>query len=258
MASIKALCLPCQWQGLSRPAILMQEHWQVIVQAKEDWFARCAEHERSGDDSSLKAQQWLKTTSLHMATITGAQTDRMTRDDGWRFLSIGRHIERLGFLASALAYGFETGSVHTAGGFDAMIALFDSTITFHAQYQQSRDPAALLALLVLDRDNPRSLAWVADTLRGRIAKLAGSAPDELCALSLRIPEPGNWGLAQLCETQPDHTRQASAAPDTVPGYFYALNDLLLQCENAASHVSEQISLTYFTHSCENKHRAGHQ
>ena len=52
--------------------------------------------------------------------------------------------------------------------------------------------------------------------------------------------------------------QASAAPDTGPGYFYALNDLLLQCENAASHVSEQISLTYFTHSCENKHRAGHQ
>ena len=83
----------------------------------------------------------------------------MTRDDGWRFLSIGHHIERPGFLASALAYGFETDSVHTAGGFDAMIALFDSTITFHAQYQQSRDPAALLALLVLDRDNPRSLVW---------------------------------------------------------------------------------------------------
>ena len=41
-----------------------------------------------------------------MAAMTGAQTDRMTRDDGWRLLSIGRHIERLGFLASALARGF--------------------------------------------------------------------------------------------------------------------------------------------------------
>jgi hypothetical protein len=32
-----------------------------------------------------------------------------------------------------------------------MLALFDSTITFHARYQQSRDLAALADLLVLDR-----------------------------------------------------------------------------------------------------------
>jgi uncharacterized alpha-E superfamily protein len=50
----------------------------------------------------------LKTASDHLAAITGAQTDRMTRDDGWRLLSIGRHIERLGFLASRTALGFET------------------------------------------------------------------------------------------------------------------------------------------------------
>eukprot|EP01036_Dinobryon_divergens_P003284 gene3284-4319_t len=92
----------------------------------------------------------------------------MTRDDGWRLLSIGRHIERLGFLAASLAQGFETGSVQTEGGFEAMMVLFDSSITFHAQYQQSRDLAALIDLLVLDRDNPRSLAWVAHTLRARL------------------------------------------------------------------------------------------
>jgi hypothetical protein len=110
-----------------------------------------------------------------MAAITGAQTDRMTRDDGWRLLSIGRHIERLGFLSRSLTLGLETASVHCEAGFEAMVALFDSTITFHAQFQQSREMAALVDLLVLDRDNPRSLAWVAHTLRGRLAKLAGSA-----------------------------------------------------------------------------------
>ena len=92
--------------------------------------------------------------------MTGAQTDRMTRDDGWRLLSIGRHLERLGFLALALARGFETGAVHDEGGFEAVVALFDSTITFHAQYQQRDDMPALFDLLVLDRDNPRSLGWV--------------------------------------------------------------------------------------------------
>ena len=234
---------------------LSQEHWRVIMRAEEELFSSCAEHTRAGDYSSLDALRVLKNTSDHMAAITGAQTDRMTRDDGWRLLSIGRHIERLSFLASALLRGLETGSIHTDGGFEAMISLFDSTITFHAQFQQSRDIAALIDLLVLDRDNPRSLAWVTHTLRGRLAKLAGSEPDELCALSLRVPDPKTWRLEQLCEAQVLPTLPGSEA-GAAPGYYFALNDLLLKCTAAAYNVSEEISTTYFTHSGKTKQSLG--
>lgn len=234
---------------------LSQEHWRVIVRAEEELFARCTAHALSGDYSSLDTLQVLKSTSDHMAAITGAQTDRMTRDDGWRLLSIGRHIERLGFLASALARGLETGSVHTDGGFEAMVALFDSTITFHAQYQQSRDLAALIDLLVLDRDNPRSLAWVAHTLRGRLAKLAGCEPDELNGLAQRVPDPAAWNLAKLSEAVPSDA-PAGSGSETDPGYFYALNDVLMQCMSAAFNVSEEISTTYFTHSGQTNQSVG--
>lgn len=230
---------------------LSQEHWRVIVRAEEELFARCTAHTRSGNYSSLEALQVLKNTSDHMAAITGAQTDRMTRDDGWRLLSIGRHIERLSFLASALLRGLETGSIHTDGGFEAIVSLFDSTITFNAQFQQSRDLAALIDLLVLDRDNPRSLAWVAHTLRGRLAKLAGSEPGELHALSLEVPDPAAWSLEELCESQPVAIPQGNSGT-----YFFALNDLLLQCTAAAFRVSDAISTTYFTHSGETKQSVG--
>jgi uncharacterized circularly permuted ATP-grasp superfamily protein/uncharacterized alpha-E superfamily protein len=235
---------------------LSQEHWRVIVRAEEELFERCREHARAGDYSSVQALQILKNTSDHMAAITGAQTDRMTRDDGWRLLSIGRHIERLSFLATSLARGFETGSVHTAGGFDAMISLFDSTITFHAQFQQSRDMTALIDLLVLDRDNPRSLAWVTHTLRGRLAKLAGSEPTELSALSLRVPDPTAWSLGQLCEAQTLAAQADKRNTAGESGYFFALNDLLLQCSAASLHVSDAISSTYFTHSGESNQSVG--
>ena len=228
---------------------LSQEHWHLMMRTEEELFAHCDENAAQGDYSSVKALQILKQTSDHMAAITGAQTDRMTRDDGWRLLSIGRHIERLGFLAASLLSGFQSGSVHTTAGFEAMLALFDGTITFHAQYQQSRDLAALLYLLVLDRDNPRSLAWVAHTLRGRLAKLAGSAPGELSSLALRVPDPASWNLVQLCEAQPPSDATAEEA-GAGPGYFFALNDLLLQCTAAAFSVSNEISATYFTHSSE--------
>ncbi|MBV5298523.1 MAG: circularly permuted type 2 ATP-grasp protein [Rhodoferax sp.] len=218
---------------------LSQEHWRIITRAEEELFARFADHSRRGDRSTLQALQILKDTGEHMAAITGAQTDRMTRDDGWRLLSIGRHIERLAFLSSSLSRALSCNSLESDGGFDAMIELFDNAITFHAQFQQSRDMAALIDLLVIDSDNPRSISWVAHTLRGRLAKLAGSEPAELGALSIKVPNPNAWGLAQLCER--GHDAESASR-------YSLLRDVLYHCTDAAHQVSEDISATYFTHS----------
>jgi uncharacterized circularly permuted ATP-grasp superfamily protein/uncharacterized alpha-E superfamily protein len=234
---------------------LSQEHWKVIVNAHEEFFRRCAAYQNEGQYQTPDALRVLDSASGYLAAITGAQTDRMTRDDGWRLLSIGRHIERLGFLAASLKLGFSTGSVHDASGFEAMIALFDSTITFRAHYQQSHDVAALLDLLVMDRDNPRSLGWVAHTLRGRLARLAGSAPGELAALSLNVPNPDLWDLEDLCcadmEHTPEETLTAEQGPTSTP-----LQQLLEQCTQSAYAVSDDISAVYFTHSGEAKQSLG--
>ncbi len=227
--------------GASVRERLSQEHWNLMQRAEDRFFHSCTAHMSSGDYSAVEALSTLKTASDHLAAITGLQTDRMTRDDGWRLLSIGRHIERLGFLSAALKLGFETGSVHQDGGFEAMVALFDSTITFHAQYQQSRDVAALVDLLVLDRDNPRSLGWVVHTLRGRLAKLAGSEPDQLGLLSHSVPDPDTWRLEPLCD---------GGIMVDGKGFYAALDQLLHECGHASYQVSEEIGATYFTHSGE--------
>ena len=176
----------------------------------------------------------LDAASIELAAITGAQTDRMTRDDGWRLLSVGRHIERLCFLAPALGSSFETGAVHDNGGFEALIALFDSTITFHAQYQLSHEIPALLDLLVLDRDNPRSLGWVLQTLRGRLEKLATNLAETAEPLASWLPSPGLWQLDPLCEQDEE-------------GQHAALLAMLASTTQAAWRVSDHISLRYFTH-----------
>ena len=225
---------------------LSQDHWNQIVRAENDFLRRSAEQagEKSeGGYGTGAALRLLESASTALAAITGAQTDRMTRDDAWRLLSIGRHIERLGFLSSALAAGFQTGSVHEVNGFEAMVALFDSTITFHARYQQRRDVATLVDLLVLDGDNPRSLAWVALTLRKRIARLAGSAPNKLTALSYELPDPDSWTLEGLCDPGPD-------------GRYSALVDLFSACEAAAYHVSDAIGTRYFTLTSESVRSVG--
>ena len=222
---------------------LSQEQWNVIVRAEQEFTRGCRILTEDGDYSPVEALRVLETLSGHTAAMTGAQTDRMTRDDGWRLLSSGRHLERLGFLASALGWAVETDAWLDEGGFEAVVALFDSTITFHAQYQQRHDIPALLDLLVLDRDNPRSLGWVAQTLRGRLAKLAGSAAGEVPDIALTVPDPQQWSLEAMCERDAD-------------GRYATLLDLLQKCTDAAYKLSDDLGARYFTHSGEARHSVG--
>jgi uncharacterized circularly permuted ATP-grasp superfamily protein/uncharacterized alpha-E superfamily protein len=217
---------------------LSQEHWSMIVRCEEELFTRCHQHTARGDFTAAAALRMLKSSSDFLAAITGAQTDRMTRDDGWRLLSIGRHVERLAFLAGALSRALELGTLQSDGGFEAMLDLFDSTITFRAQYQQSRDITALTDLVVMDLDNPRSLAWVAHTLRGRLAKLAGSPAGVLSPLSLKVPAPEDWDFSS------DHARSSDLLEPV------SLLELLDTLRASAFNVSDDISTTYFTHSGE--------
>ncbi|WP_427911560.1 circularly permuted type 2 ATP-grasp protein [Ramlibacter sp. MMS24-I3-19] len=207
------------------------EQWNLVVRADQDFLRGCQQGLQDGEYSTVEALRLLEALSGHTAAMTGAQTDRMTRDDGWRLLSTGRHLERFGFLASALAMAFTTGAVHDDAGYEAVVALFDSTITFHAEYQQRHDLPALIDLLVLDRDNPRSLAWVAQTLRGRLARLEGSAPGQVPGIALTVPDPAGWTLDALCRTE-------------------TLLPLLDDCARAAWQLSDDLGARYFTHSTE--------
>ena len=222
---------------------LSQEHWNVIVQAEEDLLARCTEATRSGDFSALEAMRLLETTSTATAAMTGAQTDRMTRDDGWRLLSIGRHVERLGFLSSALARALASGATATTGGFESVLSLFDSSITFHSQYQQGRELPALLDLLVLDRDNPRSLGWVAHTLAGRLAKLAGEAKVQDTPLAREVLQPARWSLEEICAVDGE-------------GKHADLLKRLEGCVQSAYDISDAVGAIYFTHSRDAKTSVG--
>lgn len=249
---------------------LSQEQWHMIVRTEADFFQRCSIFSSVGQSqtqsqggqsqqqtsqylleySSVEALRALESASGFLSAMTGAQTDRMTRDDGWRLLSMGRLIERLNTLAGALVRGFETGSVFEEGGFNAMVALFDSTITFHAQYQQRRDIPALLDLLVLDRDNPRSLGWVVQTLRGRLAKLAGSAPGDMPELAMELPDPGSWALADLCA---DMQTEGDGEGHCHDG---RLVELLRQCCDAALDLSDTLSRRYFSHAASGSQSLG--
>ena len=232
---------------------LSHEQWQLIAKAQADFFHRCKTFNRPDipagntsqpalDYSSAQALRALESAGAFLAAMTGAQTDRMTRDDGWRLLSIGRLTERLHTLSAALRQAFETGAVFEEGGFNAVLTFFDSTITFHAQYQQRQGIPALLDLLVLDRDNPRALGWVVMTLRGRLAKLSGNAPVNLPDLTATLADPGEWSMEDLWRESADSTLAADWQRQSAH-----LTGLMDQLSQSARELSDAISRRYFSH-----------
>jgi uncharacterized circularly permuted ATP-grasp superfamily protein/uncharacterized alpha-E superfamily protein len=223
---------------------LSPEHAQMLQETESQFFDAwpSAHAQQAGRVAPTPlARRCLQQTSQRLAALTGFQTDRMSRDDGWRLLSMGRHIERLDFLAGALALAIEARVLKEQAGFDALLCLFDSTISFHAQYQQSRTPQALVELLVSSADNPRSLAWVAQTLRARLRRLEHLAQGATHGLAALLPEPA----ADAALLWPVH----SASPQ-------ALTALLAHYRRSAREVAEGLSGLFFTHSGQAAHSVG--
>ena len=231
---------------------LSPEHWRLLEQAESRFFqlAKVPALPQSSSDAlpdTVEVQRLLADTSQMLAALTGAQTDRMSRDDGWRLLSMGRHIERLEFLSHALSEALQLGLIEEQAGFDAVLDLFDNTISFHAQYQQSRTPQALVDLLVNDPDNPRSLGWVAHTLRSRLKRMGHLADGATLELALDLPDWHGMNAESLWPIGASHTSNNLPWP---------LQNTLAECQSAARQISDQLCTLFFTHSGEARYSVG--
>jgi uncharacterized alpha-E superfamily protein len=89
-------------------------------------------------------------------TLSGFALDGMTRDEGWRFMSVGRRIERLWFICLALKIALQQ---EKQTGLDWLLEVADSIITYRSRYMSAPEWLPTLDLLILDQANPRSVAF---------------------------------------------------------------------------------------------------
>jgi uncharacterized circularly permuted ATP-grasp superfamily protein/uncharacterized alpha-E superfamily protein len=172
--------------------------------------------------------------AMQLAAVTGAQTDRMTRDHGWRLLTVGRLIERLVGMARAFGTLLDATALQSASGLDLLLELFDSTITFRARYQRHEDLLALVDLLVLDDANPRAFAGTLRRLRTELSKLPGS-PELLVALRQHLPAEGaGLTLAEL--------RDASDADVRA-----CVSRIAARLQQAGTRLSDDVGQHFFAH-----------
>jgi uncharacterized alpha-E superfamily protein len=121
--------------------------------------------------SAIDTIEILDLIGVQLVALVGFQSDRMTRDLGWHMLTVGRLAERLINLSEILTAFFAHAAVYTPRGFETLLILFDSSITYRTRYQRQQDIPALMDLLIADVTNPRSFGCILETLRVEIAHL---------------------------------------------------------------------------------------
>ncbi|MDB6001797.1 MAG: molybdopterin oxidoreductase [Rhizobacter sp.] len=217
--------LGAQLKQLARVAFTLRDrmsadNWRTLNQLLADpVFAR--------GESLPMALAWLDRAVTTMMTLSGFVLDGMTRNTGWRFLSIGRRIERLGSLCTMLQVATRHGR---AAGLDWLLDLGDATVTYRSRYLVAPEWMPVLDLLIRDEGNPRSVAFQVKGLGEFIARLESvHGPFGSHALT-----DGQRALAELSarDLDPESPRLA---------------DTLDQLASAARLLSDELSLKFFSH-----------
>lgn len=173
------------------------------------------------------ALAWLDRAVTSMITLSGFVLDGMVRGTGWRFLSLGRRIERLGALCTGLQAAAADGR---GSSLDWLLELNDSAVTYRARYLVEPEWMPVLDLLVRDEANPRSVAFQVKGIADYVEKLE--------ALH------GRFGSDVLASG-----RQMLAALDAfdLDPESPRLAQTLTELGRAAHRLSDEMTLKFFRH-----------
>jgi uncharacterized circularly permuted ATP-grasp superfamily protein/uncharacterized alpha-E superfamily protein len=184
-------------------------------------------------------REGLDRTVIHLSAFGGLVADSMTRGQGWRFLDMGRRLERALQVTIMLRSTLVAVNGPEPPLLEALLEISDSAMTYRRRYMSHLETAPVLDLLVADEANPRSLAY-------QLAALAENI-DHLPKLDLA---PGRSDAQRIILTALTRLRVAeigrlSRADQS--GYRPELEDLLARIEADIPLLSDALTRNYFSH-----------
>ena len=106
-----------------------------------------------------------------ISAFSGLVQENMTQLAGWRFLELGRRIERA-LLTCRLTRCFAQ-AVAPDGELDVLLELADSQISYRQRYVMIAARAPVIDLVMLDPNNPRSVVFQLDRIETHLGVLPG-------------------------------------------------------------------------------------
>jgi uncharacterized circularly permuted ATP-grasp superfamily protein/uncharacterized alpha-E superfamily protein len=188
---------------------------------------------------------------ITLAAFGGLTVESMTRSAGWRFLDMGRKLERALHTITLLRSTLSTVTKNEGPLLEAVLQVADSSMTYRRRYQGSVQAAAVLDLLLADETNPRSLVF-------QIAALAEDVeflPRESSSQPRRSPEQ-RLMLSSLTELRLAEADQLAEADES--GERPRLQELLDRLSQNLPALSDALTHAYLSHLQTSRHlSSGH-
>lgn len=201
---------------------LPHEAWQLVRHLRQ---------RRSVSEAGTCAWVRQNLTGLEALTL-----ESMPHDIGWRFLQLGRRLERAGQLLGLLQALLpeKADSPATEFRLQTLLHLADALFTYRQAYQGVAEPAAVIEWLVVSPDNPRGLRFQADQINEHLTALPTSlAPRAVDALNLQSHRVlGAVGLADPAQLAADPAAARAMITEQIKHLAW---------------ISEELHRIYFSH-----------
>ena len=177
---------------------------------------------------------------IDLAAFSGLVMESMTRSQAWRFLDLGRRLERALQTISLVRDCLVEPAEQLRPVMESVLEIADSLMTYRSRYLANLQLVSLLDLLLIDETNPRSVAYQLVSLADHVEQLPREgaqplhAPEQRVAMSLLH----NIRMADVQVLTELHTL----------GEKKELEQLLNILESELPELSEVISHRYLVHS----------
>ena len=211
--------------------------WRVIDDITEAWLDRS----ETKSVNLIELQDMLDQLITSLVALSGLTSESMTREQGWRFLDIGRRIERSLMIISivrVLAVPVYSSSVESTM-LEASLVSNESLITYRRRYRSYLQLTTVLELLLFDDSNPRSLIFQLNRMQEHVEHLP--QPDS----SKHITELERLVLEASTQLRLNDVAALAQIDSKAPTH-QMLDQLLSRLSHLICQVSEVITSTYFT------------
>lgn len=233
--SLRANLQRLQWAASQVRGKLSRENWQALVELQREALSLETDEPDFGE-----LLDFLNRLVMSLAALSGFALDDMTRDEGWRFLMIGRRIERLQFLSISLAAFLRDAAVNDQAGLEWLLELGNSSITYRSRYLAVPQLIPVLDLLLLDEQNPHAVLFQLKLVSRSLTRLNEDfgAPRDT-SLPLLIQRLSIFDLGNL--------ENPLFGQSSVGAVLDGLADLLQSIGETSGQVSDRLALRHFAH-----------
>lgn len=234
-SSVSANLRRLHWAAAQVRGRLSRENWHAVLELNRE--AQALDPTRTDLGEAL---EFLNRLLMSLAALSGFALDDMTRDDGWRFLMIGRRIERVQFYAEAIAGFLEGGSAWDPVALEWLLELGNSTITYRSRYLASPQLIPVLDLLLLHDQNPHALRFQLQALERSLGRLHQEfgVPQELVLSGL---------IGRLLALDLGTLENPLFGSESLDEVLAGLAELLREIAQNVGQVSDRLGLRYFAH-----------